>query len=239
MTTRAFVLLSGGIDSSTCLFLAGREYAFVTGISVFYGQRHVRELDAAKVVCQLQSAEHHVLDLSAVIPKTMLTDTSREIPSLSYEEIEGVSPTYVPFRNGLLLSAAASWIMGERSRSSVELDLHEACAEWALYFGAHAEDARAWAYPDCTPEFIGAMANAIYTGTYRQLRLHTPLEWLCKADIIRLGDRLGVPWEHTWSCYAGGELHCGTCPTCRARRQGFIQAGVHDPTVYATTPKEA
>jgi 7-cyano-7-deazaguanine synthase len=89
MTTRAFVLLSGGIDSSTCLFLAGREYAFVTGISVFYGQRHVRELDAAKVVCQLQSAEHHVLDLSAVIPKTMLTDTSREIPSLSYEEIEG------------------------------------------------------------------------------------------------------------------------------------------------------
>ena len=135
MTARAFVLLSGGIDSSTCLFLAGREYTDVTGISVFYGQRHVRELEAAKTVCRLQNAKHHILDLSAVVPKTMLTDTSQEVPNVSYEEIEGVSPTYVPFRNGLLLSAAASWIMGEHSRSSADLEPHRAGAEWALYFG--------------------------------------------------------------------------------------------------------
>jgi 7-cyano-7-deazaguanine synthase len=108
--------------------------------------------------------------------------------------------------------------------------------KWALYFGAHAEDARAWAYPDCTPEFIGAMANAIYIGSYQQLRLRTPLEWLTKADIIQLGDRLGVPWEQTWSCYAGGQSHCGTCPTCRARRQGFVRAGVYDPTMYSSAP---
>jgi 7-cyano-7-deazaguanine synthase len=236
MTARAFILLSGGIDSSTCLFLAGREYTDVTGISVFYGQRHVRELEAAKTVCRLQKVKHHILDLSAVVPKTMLTDTSREVPNVSYEEIEGVSPTYVPFRNGLLLSAAASWIMGEHNRSSADFDLHVAGAEWALYFGAHAEDAHAWAYPDCTPEFIGAMANAIYMGTYQQLRLHTPLEWLTKADIIQLGDRLGVPWDQTWSCYAGGQLHCGTCPTCQARRQGFVRAGVYDPTMYSAAP---
>jgi 7-cyano-7-deazaguanine synthase len=220
---KAFVLSSGGVDSTTCLYLASAEFGDVTGISIFYGQRHAKEIEAAKTVCRLAKANHHILDISSIIPKTTLTDANADIPNVSYDQLEGVSPTYVPFRNGLMLSAAASWIQGQRA---------EGDEEWVLYFGAHAEDARNWAYPDCTPEFIGAMANAIYIGTYRQLRLYTPLEWLNKADIITLGDRLGVPWKHTWSCYRGGEVHCGVCPTCRARRQGFVQAGVDDPTVY-------
>ncbi len=103
----------------------------------------------------------------------------------------------------------------------------------AIYFGAHADDAANWAYPDCTPEFIGGMANAIYIGTYHKIRLYTPLMFMNKAAIIRLGNDLEVDWKLTWSCYEGKELHCGVCPTCRSRREGFIGAAVEDPTEYA------
>jgi 7-cyano-7-deazaguanine synthase len=137
---------------------------------------------------------------------------------------------YVPFRNGFMISALASYVQGQFQHS-----LNKDKADWAIYFGAHAEDALNWAYPDCTPEFIGAMANAVYVGTYHKVRLITPLQWMNKADIIRKGTELNVPWNLTWSCYAGGSLHCGVCPTCRARRQGFIAAGVNDPTPYAAT----
>lgn len=226
---RAYVLLSGGIDSSCCLYLAVREWMEVVGISVFYGQRHSREIEAAALACGRLRVPHRVLDLRTIVPKTMLTDPSVEVPSKSYAEIEGVSPTYVPFRNGLLLSAAASFIQGERAA------LPQETGEWALYFGAHAEDAHNDAYPDCSFAFTGAMANAISVGTYRQLKLMVPLQWLMKVDIIKLGTELGVPWRDTWSCYKGEAQHCGTCPTCRARQDGFRKAGVPDPTVYART----
>lgn len=244
MPTRAYVLLSGGIDSTTCLYLAARDFDEVVGLSVDYGQRHRKEIEAARLSCESPMVNrrprfkgrviaHRVLDLSAVVPQTMLTDVGSVIPNVSYDEIEGVSPAYVPFRNGLMLAAAASQIAGDRDRALKANDSSlEGLPEWALYFGAHAEDAQRWAYPDCTPEFIGGMANAIFIGTYQQLRLHTPLEWCGKADVIRLGERLNVDWSLTWSCYAGGEAHCGTCPTCRARRAGFVEAEVADPTVY-------
>ena len=105
--------------------------------------------------------------------------------------------------------------------------------EHGIYFGAHAEDAQNWAYPDCTPEFIGSMSSAIFIGTYQRIRLHTPLMWLRKSEIIRRGEILGVDWCTTWSCYKGERLHCGQCPTCLARIRGFQLAGVQDPTVYA------
>lgn len=224
----AYVLLSGGIDSTTCLYLAARDFQHVTGISAFYGQRHDKEIESARNSCYRLGFLHHVLDLSALVPETMLTDTRREVPTVSYSDITGVSPTYVPFRNGLLLSAAAAFIQGERARISTTPEDDE----WVLYFGAHAEDAHNWAYPDCCFEWTGAMANAIYVGTYRQLRLLVPLQWLKKRDIIRIGHGLGVPWEETWSCYRGGRVHCGVCPTCRARRDGFREAGIKDPTMY-------
>lgn len=223
---RAYVLLSGGIDSTTCLALAYRTYATVIGVSIDYGQRHRKEIDYAKRSCTLLCIPHHVIDLSALIPKTMLTDQKQKIPSVSYAELEGISPTYVPFRNGLMLSALTSYIIGEQQN----IDDGE---DWAIYFGAHAEDAQDWAYPDCTPEFIGGMANAIYIGTYGAVRLCTPLQWFTKSQVIKLGDDLNVEWRNTWSCYSGGEKHCGVCPTCRARRDGFIAAGVDDPTDYA------
>jgi 7-cyano-7-deazaguanine synthase len=238
MSGKAFVLLSGGIDSTTCLYAAYKDFGpdNVEGVSLNYGQRHLKETEYAQRSCQVLRIPHHLLNIQGIIPDTMLTKSDVDIPSVSYDEIEGVSPTYVPFRNGLLLSVVASYVQGNRIANGLTYNLSatakEKNAEWAIYFGAHAEDAQNWAYPDCTPEFIGAMANAIHVGTYYGIRLHAPLEHLTKERIIRWGDALGVDWANTWSCYKGLELHCGVCPTCRARQKGFEDANVKDPTHY-------
>lgn len=278
---RAFVLLSGGIDSTTCLYRAIVDFAppdfaaemelrglvindlgmvdWVEAVSVDYGQRHAKEADYAAATCAKLGIRHTVLHIGQLLggAGVMLTDAREAIPSISYAEIEGVSPTYVPFRNGTLLALvtahAQKWVNESIKTRAIEMveearafdgdivdlrDFTPAATDAAkdsagVYFGAHAEDAANWAYPDCTPEFIGAMANAIYIGSYGCVRLYTPIQWCGKAEIIRMGTELGVDWGGTWSCYAGGENHCGTCPTCRARRAGFIAAGVSDPTVYA------
>jgi len=261
---KAFCLLSGGIDSTTCLHKAIMDYRpqgmteeqvhmvingdigdnvdWVEAYSIDYGQRHVKEGDFAKITCKGLGIEHHWLKANFA-GSAMLTDPDIAIPNISYSEIKGVSPTYVPFRNGTMLSllaAKAQQYVNKEIESLVNIageTKEQATAMMkdsvGLYFGAHAEDAANWAYPDCTPEFIGAMANAIYIGTYMCVRLHTPLQWLNKIEIILLGESLCVDWKHTWSCYAGEDLHCGTCPTCRARKAGFIGAGVPDPTEYA------
>lgn len=265
---RAFVLLSGGIDSTTCLHKAILDFApsaevgdhilsdafdgpvdggatWVEAVSVDYGQRHRKEAEYAAATCRKFGIKHSVLRIGDVLAGkgVMLADAAVPIPSISYDEIRGVSPTYVPFRNGTMLSLIAAhaqkWV-DERIDDATEnafggdrLRATDYMRDSAgIYFGAHAEDAANWAYPDCTPEFIGAMANAIYVGTYSCVRLYAPIQWMGKAEIIRLGESLGVDWAGTWSCYAGGELHCGECPTCRARRAGFEAAGVADPTVY-------
>jgi len=219
---RVFVLHSGGIDSSVCLGLAINQFIDheVISITMLYGQRHDKEAQAAGVVARALGVQHIVFPMPNVLPQTsMLTDSSQEIPDASYEELpDGISPTYVPYRNGTLLSILAAYAQANNG-----------CA---IYFGAHSEDAANWAYPDCTPEFIGAMANAIFIGTYQQVRLHTPLMWMKKAEIIKVGVHLAVPLSDTWSCYAGEEFHCGTCPTCRARKNGFRDAGISDYTVY-------
>ena len=156
-------------------------------------------------------------------PASMLTERSAEIPDISYDDIEGVSPTYVHFRNGQLISAITAYASADKEAE-------------VIYFGAHSEDAANWAYPDCTPEFIGAMANAVFIGTYKQLRLIAPLTYLDKAGVVRLGTELGVPFANTWSCYKGEAEHCGICPTCRSRREAFIKADIEDPTIYANLP---
>jgi 7-cyano-7-deazaguanine synthase len=219
--SKAYVLHSGGIDSTVCLYCAMRDFGHsnVVAVSVDYGQRHRKEIDYSKVLCNTLGIEHREIQLEGM-PRSMLTDTKQKIPEVSYDELQGVSPTYVPFRNGQLLSKIAGIASADTSGA-------------AIYFGAHAEDAKNWAYPDCTPEFIGAMANAIYIGTYHQVRLHTPIQWLTKKEIILLGESLWVDFEFTWSCYVGGVQHCGVCPTCRARKQGFIDSLVKDPTEYA------
>ncbi len=222
--TKAFVLHSGGIDSTTCLYLAIGDVGLsnTTAISMHYGQRHSKEIESAIKICERLGVPHRTAKM-ADQPPSMLTDDKQEIPGAKYEDFpEGKSPTYVPFRNGQMLS----YITALATAEVPEDDTY-------IYFGAHAEDAHNWAYADCTPEFIGAMASAIYIGSYHKARLRTPLEWLNKHQIIQLGHQFDIPWELTWSCYAGGEKHCGTCPTCQARHRGFMDAGIFDPTEYA------
>jgi 7-cyano-7-deazaguanine synthase len=144
------------------------------------------------------------------------------IPSAAYADLEGVSPTYVPFRNGNLISAAAS--------VAVQMN----CS--AVVTANHANDWANWAYPDCSPEFIGAMANALWVGTYQQVRLVSPFLHRTKGEIAAVGAVLNVPYELTRSCYTEAELHCGTCPTCRERHEAFAEALYPDPTVYAHQP---
>lgn len=229
----AYVLLSGGIDSTTCLHMAVMEYGArnVRAVSIDYGQRHIKEVSCAKLTCDLLSVDHKTLSLKDIVPKTMLTDKKSKVPNVSYDKIVGVSPTYVPFRNGLMLSALTSYIHGQLILEGLA-GTNKTLNQHALYFGAHAEDAKNWAYPDCTPEFVGAMANAIFIGSYQQIRLVTPLLFDSKADVIRKGNKLFIDWKYTWSCYKGEKLHCGTCPTCLARIQAFSDAGVPDPTKY-------
>jgi 7-cyano-7-deazaguanine synthase len=221
-----YVLLSGGLDSTTVLGMACEEFGNhnVIPVSVKYGQRHKeRELAAAREVARNYGVHlaHYMIDLSTIIGKGGLTDDEQQIPAVSYDQLSGVSPTYVPFRNGLMLAALTSLAASDPNRESL------------VAFGAHAEDAHNWAYPDCTPEFIGAMANAIYVGSYHKIRVWAPLMHMKKSEIVLTGVSIGVPYELTWSCYEGGEKHCGVCPTCRARKDAFTQAGFEDPTEYA------
>lgn len=228
------VLLSGGLDSSTALYLADQRATDaeieVHAISFDYGQRHEKELEAAAAICEELDVGHHVIDLSNLIPSTMLTDANSDVPNISYAEIQGVSPTYVPYRNGLMISAATAHLLGLLDSIKLPGQIMETYGH--LYCGIHSDDAAGFAYPDCTPEWFGSQANAIFTGTYGRVRLIAPLLWKSKAAIVSLGDSLGVEFQKTWSCYKGEELHCGTCPTCIARKEAFATAGVEDPTDY-------
>lgn len=224
--SKAYVLLSGGIDSSTCLAIALRAHGSATGVGINYGQRHQKELDHAQLVAIALGADSITKVIRGVISKGGLTDDDLKIPTVSYSQLpHGVSPTYVPFRNGTLLSVVAGM-------ASIDDEAE------AVYYGAHAEDAENWAYPDCTPEFITAMKTAIRIGTYNKIKLEAPLMRMKKSEVVLAGEDLRVPWELTWSCYEGGRYHCGVCPTCRARRDAFVDAGVIDPTTYIANPEE-
>lgn len=193
---KAYVLLSGGVDSSTALAMAHNRYqGRVCGIAVNYGQRHTKELDSAVEIARHFEAAFIEKNLEGLIGVGGLTDNSLVIPQKSYEDLpEGVSPTYVPFRNGLLLSLATSLASADPEAE-------------AVYYGAHAEDAENDAYPDCSIPFINSMAEAIAIGTYGNIKLHAPLGAITKAEVVAIGTRLGVPWDVTWSCYEGRKDH--------------------------------
>jgi 7-cyano-7-deazaguanine synthase len=223
---KAIVLLSGGLDSTICAGIAAKEHdpENIIGLSIDYGQKHAVELDSARdVVANLKIGSHIIESFPNIFGGygSTLIDQERDNPEMTYEEIQriqGPSPTYVPFRNGNLLSMATAIALVEG-------------AEW-IYYGAHAEDARNFAYPDTTHEFNGAMANAIFIGTYYKVRLVTPLQWLTKKDVVKLGFELGVPFHLTYSCYTGRRPSCGKCPTCISRIQAFKTIGIPDPIPY-------
>ncbi len=216
---KAVVLISGGIDSTTTLYWAHREYKEVVALSIFYQQRHKKEYEYAHKHAERLGLEHYVMELPFLAHEGLLLTSDKEIPDVTYGEIEGVSPTYVHFRNGTFLSVATVL--------ACHLGADAVCV------GTHAEDAANDAYPDCRLDFVGSMGAAIHIGTYGQVRLRAPFIESSKADIVKKAQELGVPLQDTWSCYAGGEKHCGHCPTCYARAEAFWLAGVEDPTEYA------
>lgn len=225
---KALVLSSGGVDSTTALALAIEKYGKenVVALSVSYGQKHDKELRAAKAVAEYYGVEQLFLDLSLIFQYSncsLLQQSDQEIPEESYaqqiEKTGGATPvsTYVPFRNGLFLSAAAS------------VALSKECS--VIYYGAHADDAAGAAYPDCSQAFHDAMNQAIYEGSGKQLRIEAPFVGKTKADIVALGLKYHVPYQLTWSCYEGKEEPCGKCGTCIDRAKAFAANGVSDPAV--------
>ena len=230
---KVFVLLSGGIDSTTTLAIARDEFpnAEFETVTMDYGQRHRREAICALTQAAEYGADHKIIDLKGLMAGMLVDkgDENEQIPEVSYADLpKGISPTYVSFRNGLMLSVLAAraqaWVM-EQEKLGNE-------AHATIYAGVHADDGANDAYPDCTLEFAGAMANAIYVGTYFKVRVRVPLVHMTKPDVVAKGAQLGVNYAETWSCYAGEEKHCGTCPTCRARKEAFELSGYADPTEY-------
>lgn len=224
---KALVLLSGGVDSATCLGMAIEEYGNknVCTLSISYGQKHEKELQAAQKIADHYDVEFMSLDLSRIFAYSdcsLLTRSNQEIPMESYakqlecSEGKPVS-TYVPFRNGLFLSCAAS------------IALSKGCSE--IYYGAHSDDAAGNAYPDCSNSFQEAMNQAICIGTGNQLSLKAPFVLWTKAEVVKLGLKLRVPYELTWSCYEGGKEPCGKCGTCIDRAEAFAENGVADPAL--------
>ena len=218
---KALVLSSGGVDSTTLLAMACERFGAenVVAMSIYYGQKHSRELEAADKVARYYGVRHISSDLSEIFAASdcTLLKGRGDIPHESYAEQlaqTNGSPvsTYVPFRNGLFLSAAAS------------AALSEGCG--VLMYGAHADDAAGNAYPDCSEEFVNAMARAISLGTGGELTLEAPFVTLNKTEVVKRGKALGVPYEITWSCYEGGDEPCGKCATCLDRIRAFRANGI-------------
>jgi len=223
---RAVVLLSGGMDSATALATAKSDGFDVIALTVDYGQRHRREIDAAKKVAKhFGVRDHRIVSLDLTpIGGSALTDKTIRVPEQRrLEEIgRGIPVTYVPARNTILLSYA--------------LGLAEATGAKAIYIAANSQDYSG--YPDCRPEFYQAFQEIARLGTKRGvegdvIEIRTPLIAMAKADIVRKGQELGVPWRLTWSCYQGGDKACGVCDSCQLRLKGFREAGVKDPLPYA------
>jgi 7-cyano-7-deazaguanine synthase len=223
MTSKAVVLLSGGLDSATTLAIAREAGHDCYCLSIDYGQRHRSELDAAvRVARALGAVVHKVVRIDlGTVGGSALTDRAIAVP------VDGVQPgipvTYVPARNTIMLSLALAHA--------------EVSAAEHIYFGANAVDYSG--YPDCRPEYMRAfeaLANLATKAAVegRPLKLHTPIIELSKADIIRRGVALGVDYALTVSCYQADEAGraCGVCDSCRLRRAGFEQAAVPDPTIY-------
>lgn len=227
---KALVLSSGGVDSTTCLGLAVHELgaANVVSVSMFYGQKHKKELEAAQKLAEYYNVQHYELDLSVVFAQSncsLLSHSTQEVPEGDYaDQIDrsdnGMVSTCVPFRNGMFLSAAASLASSLFPNEEV-----------TIYIGAHADDAAGNAYADCSENFIDSMNDAIYLGTYQKVSIVAPFVNSDKAEVVAKGLELRVPYQYTWSCYNGGDKPCGKCGTCIDRAKAFSANNAVDPAL--------
>ncbi len=222
---KALVLFSGGVDSSTCLGLAVQKYGAhnILALSVFYGQKHQKEMDAAKKIAAYYGVSFKTLDLSLIFADSdcsLISGSSQEIPKQSYaQQLSQTNgkpvSTYVPFRNGLFIASAAS------------IAIAHGCE--MIYYGAHSDDAAGNAYPDCSDAFNEAINRAVYLGSGKQLKVIAPFVNMTKTQIVKIGLEIAVPYELTWSCYEGNDRPCGICGTCRDRAKAFTENGTVDP----------
>jgi len=209
---KAVVLLSGGLDSAVTLYLA-KAQGFICHCLIFdYGQRHIKEIEAAKKIARKACSEYQVLKISFPWKGSSLLDKTKKVSRYRSKDIPD---TYVPARNIIFLSFALSFA--------------ESISAKAIFIGAHAQDYSG--YPDCRPDFFNAFKRVVYSGTRagvsgKHIQIKTPLINKGKADIIKLGIRLNAPIKLTWSCYKGGRKPCGVCDSCFYRRKGFKEAGI-------------
>lgn len=210
------IIISGGMDSTTLLYDMKERIAM--GVSFDYGSNHnEREISFARLHCDRLGIKHIVIRLGFMHEyfKSSLLEGADAIPEGHYAD-DNMKSTVVPFRNGIMLSVAAG--------------IAESNGLKKILIANHGGDHTI--YPDCRPEFIGAMDRAIANGTYEDVRIDAPYTNITKADIAKIGKRLGIDYSETWSCYKGGERHCGKCGTCIERKEAMALAGIDDRTEY-------
>lgn len=217
---KAIMILSGGLDSTTLLYHLMNDPGIeaVKALGVNYGQRHRKELVKASIVCKDLGVEYQIANLPSVrqlLAGSSQTSEDVPVPEGHYAE-ENMKQTVVPNRNMIMLSLALGWAI------SLKYDV--------VAYGAHAGDHAI--YPDCRPEFIAALGKAALLADWHQVGIIHPFMTWSKADIVRRGGQLGVPFEKTWTCYQGGEIACGRCGTCVERLEAFDIAGNIDPLPY-------
>jgi 7-cyano-7-deazaguanine synthase len=212
----SLIVLSGGMDSVTMLYEYKERISLA--VSFDYGSNHnKREISYAKMNCEELGIKHLVIPLSFIGQyfKSSLLEGADAIPEGNYDD-ESMRSTVVPFRNGIMLSIAA----GIAESNGLK------CVMIANHFGDHA------IYPDCRKAFIDSMTEAIKNGTYEGISIFAPYTNITKTDIAKIGKKLGLDYSKTYSCYKGGEKHCGKCGTCVERKEAFREAGIIDPTIY-------
>lgn len=210
------IIVSGGMDSITLLYDHKDEIAL--GISFDYGSNHnAREIPFAKMHCERLGIKHITINLDFMHQyfKSSLLDGAEAIPEGHYAD-DNMKSTVVPFRNGIMLSIAIG------IAESNNLD--------QVFIANHGGDHTI--YPDCRPEFINAIDAAATAGTYNNVKVVAPYTKITKSDIARIGKKLGIDYTETWSCYKGGEVHCGKCGTCVERKEALAEAGIEDKTIY-------
>lgn len=210
------IIVSGGMDSITLLY--DRKDEIALGISFDYGSNHnAREIPFAKMHCERLGIKHITINLDFMHQyfKSSLLDGAEAIPEGHYAD-DNMKSTVVPFRNGIMLAIAIG------IAESNNLD--------QVFIANHGGDHTI--YPDCRPEFINAIDAAATAGTYNNVKVIAPYTKITKSDIARIGKRLDIDYAETWSCYKGGEVHCGKCGTCVERKEALAEAGIEDKTIY-------